>query len=74
MSNFHTNRRTYILDCILAKNGQNKAKMAKFGKTNYFTKIALVYLCLCQIFSQIEENERIYGKTGKRAKRENEDF
>ena len=48
--------------------------MAKFGKINYFTKIALVYLCLCQIFSQIEENERIYGKTGKRAKRENEDF
>ena len=30
-------------------------KMAKFVKTNYFTKITLVYLCLCQIFSQIEE-------------------
>ena len=30
-------------------------KMAKFGKKNYSTKIALVYLCLCQIFSQIGE-------------------
>jgi hypothetical protein len=27
--------------------------MDKFGKQNYLTKIALVYLCLCQIFSQI---------------------
>ena len=36
------------------QNGQNGPKMAKFGKTKYFTKIALVYLCLCQIFSQIE--------------------
>ena len=44
----------------MAKNGQNKAKMAKFGKINYFTKIALVYLCLCQIFIQIKENKQTY--------------
>ena len=31
-------------------------KMAKFGEKSYSTKIALVYLCLCQIFIQIGEN------------------
>jgi len=40
---------------FMTKNGQNRLKMAKFDKTNYFTKITLVYLCLCQIFSQIEK-------------------
>ena len=37
------------------KMGPKWAKMAKFGKQNYLTKIALVYLCLCQNFRQIEE-------------------
>ena len=42
--------------------------MAKFGKTNYFTKITLVYLCLCQIFSQIEEPKfwTILAKNGQK--------
>ena len=47
---------------FMTKNGQNRLKMAKFDKTNYFTKFTLVYLCLCQIFSQIEENEGTWGK------------
>ena len=63
MSNFQPNRRTQLLDSYLVQIqsfwplwGQKwPPKWPNLAKKNHSTKIALVYLCLCQIFSQIEE-------------------